>query len=59
MSKPNNTTGLFGPADFRCRYPDGGMGSHPAPATVEAGRRIIEAVAEYFAKEYRTFLTEK
>jgi len=53
------TTRLFGPADFRRRYPEGRMGSHPELATVEAGQRIIEAVAENLAEEYRTFLTEE
>ena len=52
------TTRLFGPADFRERYPDGRIGSHPQLASVEAGRRIIDAVADDLAKEYRSFLTE-
>ena len=30
------TTRVFGPADFRLRYPEGRMGSHPELATVEA-----------------------
>lgn len=49
---------LFGPADFRRRYPDGRMGSHPQLASVEAGRTILERVAEDLAKQYRTFLRE-
>jgi creatinine amidohydrolase len=49
---------LFGPADFRRRYPEGRMGSHPELASVEAGERIIEAVAADLAEEYREFLTE-
>jgi creatinine amidohydrolase len=49
---------LFGPADFRRRYPEGRMGSHPELASVEAGQRIIEAVATDLAKEYRVFVTE-
>ena len=53
------TTRLFGPADFRRRYPEGRMGSHPELATVEAGQRIIEAVAGDLAEEYRTLLTEE
>ncbi len=53
------TTRLFGPADFRRRYPEGRMGSHPELATVEAGQRIIEAVAEDLAEEYRVFVTEE
>ena len=50
---------LFGPADFRMRYPDGRMGSHPELASVEAGNRIIDAVAADLAKQYREFVTEK
>jgi len=49
---------VFGPADFRRRYPEGRMGSHPELASVEAGERIIEAVAADLADEYRIFLTE-
>lgn len=50
---------VFGPADFRRRYPDGRMGSHPELATVEAGERIIEAVAADLADQYRNFLAEE
>jgi creatinine amidohydrolase len=53
------TTRVFGPADFRLRYPEGRMGSHPELATVEAGRRIIDAVAMDLAEEYRLFLSEE
>ena len=49
---------VFGPADFRRRYPEGRMGSHPELASVEAGERIIEAVAIDLAKEYQEFLAE-
>lgn len=52
------TTHVFGPADFRRRYPEGRMGSHPELASVEAGVRIIEAVAADLAEEYRKFVTE-
>jgi len=57
--EPPPTTRLFGPADFRRRYPEGRMGSHPELASVEAGERIIEAVAEDLAEEYSRFLTEE
>ena len=56
--EPPPTTRLFGPADFRRRYPEGRMGSHPELASVEAGERIIEAVAEDLAEEYRIFVHE-
>jgi creatinine amidohydrolase len=49
---------LFGPADFRQRYPDGRMGSHPQLASVDAGERLIDSVAEDLAKEYRQFVNE-
>lgn len=49
---------LFGPADFRRRYPDGRMGSHPELASIEDGRRLIEAVAADLAESYREFLDE-
>jgi len=58
-NQPPPTGRLFGPADFRRRYPEGRMGSHPQLASVEAGERIIEAVAADLAEEYRTFLTEE
>ena len=50
---------LFGAADFRHRYPDGRMGSHPELASVEAGQRLLEAVAADLADAYRTFLDEE
>jgi creatinine amidohydrolase len=49
---------VFGPTDFRRRYPEGRMGSHPELASVEAGERIIESVAADLAEQYRVFLTE-
>ena len=58
-AEPPPTTRLFGPADFRRRYPEGRMGSHPELASVAAGERIIEAVAEDLAEEYSRFLTEE
>jgi creatinine amidohydrolase len=53
------TNRLFGPADFRRRYPEGRLGSHPELASVEAGERIIDAVAADLAGEYQQFLTEE
>lgn len=49
---------LFGPADFRRRYPDGRMGSHPELASVEAGTRLVENVAGDLAEAYRIFVSE-
>jgi creatinine amidohydrolase len=50
---------VFGPADFRRRYPEGRMGSHPELASVEAGQKIIEAVAVDLVEDYRKFVTEE
>ena len=55
---PPRSTHVFGPADFRRRYPEGRMGSYPALASVEAGRRIIEEVAADLAAQYREFMEE-
>lgn len=52
------TTRLFGPADFRQRYPEGRLGSHPQLASVEAGERIIEAVSTDLADNYSEFISE-
>lgn len=52
------STHVFGPADFRRRYPEGRMGSYPALASVEAGQRIVDAVAAELAEQYREFLVE-
>jgi len=55
---PPPSTHVFGPADFRRRYPEGRMGSYPALASVEAGRRITEDVAVDLAAQYREFMAE-
>ena len=57
--EPPPSTHVFGPADFRKRYPEGRMGSYPQLASVEAGQKIIEAVAADLAKEYEKFLAEE
>ena len=58
-AEPPPSTHVFGPADFRKRYPEGRMGSYPQLASVEAGQQIVEAVATDLATEYKTFLEEK
>ncbi len=58
-AEPPPSTHVFGAADFRRRYPEGRMGSHPALASVDAGQRIIEAVAADLAEQYREFVTEE
>ncbi len=57
--EPPPTTRIFGPADFRRRYPEGRLGSHPNLASVEAGQRIAEAVAADLADAYRAFQEEE
>lgn len=58
-AEPAPSTHVYGPADFRRRYPDGRMDSHPDLASVEAGKRITEEVAADLAAQYREFLTEE
>ncbi len=58
-AEPPPKTRVFGPADFRHRYPEGRMGSHPALASVEAGQRIVNAVAADLAGQFRGFLSEE
>lgn len=57
-AEPSPSSHVFGPADFRRRYPDGRMGSHPELASVEAGRRITDAVAAEVAGIYRELMDE-
>ena len=52
------TSRLFGPIDFRRRYPDGRMGSDPQLASVESGHVIIDAVARDLADAYLEFVNE-
>ena len=56
---PPPSTRVFGPADFRRRYPEGRMGSYPALASVDAGQRITKEVAADLAEQYRQFLAEE
>jgi creatinine amidohydrolase len=58
-AEPPPSTHVFGPADFRRRYPEGRMGSYPALASVEAGKRITEEVAADLADQYREFVEEE
>jgi creatinine amidohydrolase len=44
--------------DYRRRFPDGRIGSDPAQASVEDGRRIVEASAKALAEDFRAFLKE-
>jgi creatinine amidohydrolase len=42
--------------DFRRRFPDGRMGSHPALSTPEHGKRFLDAVVADLAKDYPKFI---
>jgi len=48
--------GFTDAADYRRRYPDGRIGSNPALAQAEHGRRIVEAVTPELAAAWRQFL---
>ena len=43
-------------ADYRRKFPDGRIGSNPALATPEAGRRLYEAAVAAIAKDYRSWV---
>lgn len=43
-------------ADYRRKFPDGRIGSNPALASAEHGRRIVEAVTPELVDSYRSFL---
>lgn len=42
--------------DFRRRFPDGRMGSHPALSRPEHGKQFLDVVVADLAADYRTFL---
>jgi len=46
---------IYDADDFRRRYPDGRMGSNPARASIEAGRRIYETILPALAEDFRKF----
>jgi creatinine amidohydrolase len=56
---PPGSGPVFGPEDFRNRYPDGRMGSHPHLATADHGRRLHEAIVADLSEDYRTFLRQE
>jgi len=43
-------------ADYRSKFPDGRIGSNPALATPEAGRRLVEAAVAATAKDYQNWV---
>ena len=48
---------IYGAADFRQRYPDGRMGSNPALATPEHGKRFYELAVKELSNGYLQFLS--
>jgi creatinine amidohydrolase len=51
--------GFHGAADFRARYPDGRIGSNPALATPEAGRRLLDAAVDEIAAMATAFFASE
>ena len=47
---------IYGAADFRQRYPDGRMGSHPNLATPEHGKQFYELAVKELSNSYLEFL---
>ncbi len=47
---------IYGPEDFRRRYPDGRIGSDPSLASAEHGQRIYQAAVTDLAEMYREFI---
>ena len=47
---------IYGAVDFRRRYPDGRMGSNPALASPEHGRRFYELAVKELSSSYLEFL---
>jgi creatinine amidohydrolase len=48
---------IYGAADFRRRYPDGRMGSNPALATPEHGKRFYDLAVKELSGSYLEFLS--
>jgi len=47
---------IYDAQDYRRRFPDGRIGSNPALASPEAGKRLYEAAVAEVAADYRDFL---
>ena len=47
---------IYGPEDFRLRYPDGRMGSEPSLAMPEHGKLFLEKAVSELCKELSSFL---
>ena len=47
---------IYSAEDFRCHYPDGRMGSNPALATPEQGKKLYEKAVKALSEQYLKFL---
>ena len=47
---------IYGPEDFRLRYPDGRMGSEPSLASAQDGEILLEKAVSELSNELSTFL---
>lgn len=57
MSPPLAPTGEFRDAtDFRCKFPDGRIGSNPALASIEAGEKLYHAAVADLTEDYQAFI---
>lgn len=57
MGPPSAHRGGWSDAeDYRRRFPDGRIGSHPWLATPEAGKQLFELAAEEVAEDFKKFL---
>jgi len=60
MSPPVAPTGeIYDAAHFRRSFPDGRIGSNPALATIEDGKRFYQLAVNSLLDDYRQFLTVK
>ena len=56
MGPPSGWRGGFADAeDYRARFPDGRIGSHPYLATPETGKQIYDVAVKDVAADFRTF----
>ena len=58
MGPPSAYRGRWGDAaDYREKFPDGRIGSHPYLATPEAGKEVYETAVAEIAENYKAFLS--
>lgn len=59
MGPPSKARGPWtDAADYRARFPDGRIGSHPYLATPEAGQRLFDLAAQEIAKDVQEFAAD-